>query len=222
MSNMHHRRCLPACTCLPCMPAALCVCCSCDPPFSRQLRTAAAGLAELQPGCCACDRPVQKLASTADLQWKRRADYPFGTIVDFAVDGAGVPIFCLSPLAIHARNIIEDPRCPRSRSFLEAAGSRCCRAALVCAGAASCKAGSVLAGQQSSLHSQTRPAGLHWCRSLAQAPAAQVLDGGADAGLVGPRQRAHHHLRRRVPAAAGDAEHRARRAPCCAHAVQRQ
>ena len=27
------------------------------------------------------------------------------------MDGAGVPIFCLSPLAIHARNIIEDPRC---------------------------------------------------------------------------------------------------------------
>jgi hypothetical protein len=31
--------------------------------------------------------------------------------VDFASDGGGLPIFCLSPLAIHARNLIEDPRC---------------------------------------------------------------------------------------------------------------
>jgi hypothetical protein len=40
----------------------------------------------------------------------RRAGYPFGTLVDFAVDGAGAPLFCLSPLAIHARNLVEDPR----------------------------------------------------------------------------------------------------------------
>ena len=41
----------------------------------------------------------------------RRAGYPFGTLVDFAVDGAGMPVLCLSPLAIHARNLVEDPRC---------------------------------------------------------------------------------------------------------------
>ncbi|CAG9461792.1 unnamed protein product [Pedinophyceae sp. YPF-701] len=41
----------------------------------------------------------------------RRAGYPFGTVVDFAVDGAGCPVFCLSPLGIHTRNILEDPRC---------------------------------------------------------------------------------------------------------------
>lgn len=41
----------------------------------------------------------------------RRCGYPFGTLVDIAVDGAGMPILCLSPLAIHARNIIEEPRC---------------------------------------------------------------------------------------------------------------
>lgn len=40
----------------------------------------------------------------------RRAGYPFGTLVDFAADEAGYPIFCLSPLAIHTRNIMEDPR----------------------------------------------------------------------------------------------------------------
>lgn len=41
----------------------------------------------------------------------RRCGYPFGTLVDIAVDGAGLPILCLSPLAIHARNLIEEPRC---------------------------------------------------------------------------------------------------------------
>lgn len=40
----------------------------------------------------------------------RRAGYPFGTVVEFAADGAGHPIFCLSPLAIHTRNLVEDPR----------------------------------------------------------------------------------------------------------------
>mmetsp|Transcript_11309 Transcript_11309/g.34010 ORF Transcript_11309/g.34010 Transcript_11309/m.34010 type:complete len:418 (-) Transcript_11309:1132-2385(-) len=41
----------------------------------------------------------------------RRSGYPFGTLVDFASDGDGYPIFCMSPLAIHTRNIVEDPRC---------------------------------------------------------------------------------------------------------------
>eukprot|EP00891_Asterochloris_glomerata_P005521 jgi/Astpho2/5521/Aster-02785 len=51
------------------------------------------------------------LCTTMSNMHHRRAGYPFGTLVDFACDGAGFPIFCLSPLAIHTRNIIEDPRC---------------------------------------------------------------------------------------------------------------
>ncbi|EFN55759.1 hypothetical protein CHLNCDRAFT_16890, partial [Chlorella variabilis] len=39
----------------------------------------------------------------------RRAGYPFGSLVDFAADGAGHPV--LSPLAIQTRNLLEDPRC---------------------------------------------------------------------------------------------------------------
>ena len=39
-----------------------------------------------------------------------RAGYPFATLVDFASDGAGFPIFNLSPLAMHTRNLLEDPR----------------------------------------------------------------------------------------------------------------
>lgn len=41
----------------------------------------------------------------------RRADYPFGSIVEFAVDGSGHPVFAMSSLAIHTRNVLSNPRC---------------------------------------------------------------------------------------------------------------
>ncbi|XP_062192606.1 uncharacterized protein LOC133896107 [Phragmites australis] len=41
----------------------------------------------------------------------RRTGYPFGSLVDFANDSMGHPIFSLSPLAIHTRNLLADPRC---------------------------------------------------------------------------------------------------------------
>lgn len=41
----------------------------------------------------------------------RRKGYPFGSLVDFAPDSMGHPIFSLSPLAIHTRNLLADPRC---------------------------------------------------------------------------------------------------------------
>lgn len=40
----------------------------------------------------------------------RRRGYPFGSLVDFAPDENGHPIFSLSPLAIHTRNLLADPR----------------------------------------------------------------------------------------------------------------
>lgn len=41
----------------------------------------------------------------------RREGYPFGSLVDFAADPIGHPIFSFSPLAIHTRNLLADPRC---------------------------------------------------------------------------------------------------------------
>eukprot|EP00899_Mesostigma_viride_P024112 jgi/Mesvir1/4886/Mv11154-RA.1 len=41
----------------------------------------------------------------------RRKGYPFGSLVDYATDEFGRPIFSLSPLAIHTRNVLVDPRC---------------------------------------------------------------------------------------------------------------
>eukprot|EP00879_Flechtneria_rotunda_P001961 GHRR01002135.1.p1 GENE.GHRR01002135.1~~GHRR01002135.1.p1 ORF type:complete len:357 (+),score=104.85 GHRR01002135.1:240-1310(+) len=69
------------------------------------------------PSPCVAVRNLVEQAQFAHLctlmshMHHRRAGYPFGTLVDFASDGGGLPIFCLSPLAIHARNLIEDSRC---------------------------------------------------------------------------------------------------------------
>ena len=41
----------------------------------------------------------------------RRAGYPFGSLVDFATDPSGAPLLALSPLAIHTRNALAEPRC---------------------------------------------------------------------------------------------------------------
>lgn len=51
------------------------------------------------------------LCTNMSYMHHRRAGYPFGMLVDFAADGAGHPIFCLSPLSIHRNNLQEDPRC---------------------------------------------------------------------------------------------------------------
>ncbi|KAK3123895.1 hypothetical protein QOZ80_8AG0637680 [Eleusine coracana subsp. coracana] len=51
------------------------------------------------------------LCSVMSGMHHRRTGYPFGSLVDFANDSMGHPIFSLSPLAIHTRNLLADPRC---------------------------------------------------------------------------------------------------------------
>ena len=45
------------------------------------------------------------LCTTMAPMHHRRQGYPFGSLVDFAVDGRGLPVFSLSSLAVHTRNI---------------------------------------------------------------------------------------------------------------------
>ncbi|KAL6585283.1 hypothetical protein OROMI_004572 [Orobanche minor] len=51
------------------------------------------------------------LCSVMSRMHHRREGYPFGSLVDFAPDPMGHPIFSFSPLAIHTRNLLADPRC---------------------------------------------------------------------------------------------------------------
>ncbi|KAG6534795.1 hypothetical protein ZIOFF_008698 [Zingiber officinale] len=50
------------------------------------------------------------LCTTMSRMHHRREGYPFGSLVDFVADSMGHPIFSLSPLAIHTRNLLADPR----------------------------------------------------------------------------------------------------------------
>ncbi|RCV05495.1 hypothetical protein SEVIR_1G087200v4 [Setaria viridis] len=52
-----------------------------------------------------------QLCTVMSRMHHRRAGYPFGSLVDFAPDPLGHPILSLSPLAIHTRNLLADPRC---------------------------------------------------------------------------------------------------------------
>ncbi|KAL3632155.1 hypothetical protein CASFOL_025139 [Castilleja foliolosa] len=51
------------------------------------------------------------LCTTMSRMHHRRKGYPFGSLIDFATDPMGHPIFSFSPLAIHTRNLLADPKC---------------------------------------------------------------------------------------------------------------
>ncbi|KAK9726798.1 hypothetical protein RND81_05G237800 [Saponaria officinalis] len=51
------------------------------------------------------------LCTVMSCMHHRREGYPFGSLVDFSPDSTGHPIFSFSPLAIHTRNLLGDPRC---------------------------------------------------------------------------------------------------------------
>ena len=123
------------------------------------------------------------LCSTMSGMHHRRAGYPFGTLIDFAADGAGYPIFCLSPLAIHSRY---EARALR-RSTIPTAPTP---PTAPTAPTASC----------------------HTFRMQSPSPLPQEHTGGpaelpgcADAGVDRARQCARHHLRGHLPASARDA-----------------
>jgi len=64
------------------------------------------------PSVAVAARNLMELADYADLSTimcamnHRRAGYPFASTVDFATDADGFPIFCLTPLAMHTRNLV--------------------------------------------------------------------------------------------------------------------
>jgi len=51
------------------------------------------------------------LCTTMSPMDHRRAGWPVASLVDYATDTEGTPIFSLSPMAMHTRNMKYDPRC---------------------------------------------------------------------------------------------------------------
>ena len=58
-------------------------------------------------------RTLLSLASAATLstQSRKHAGFPFGSLMPFALDGEGRPIFLISNMAMHTQNLRSDPRC---------------------------------------------------------------------------------------------------------------
>ncbi|XP_044486254.1 uncharacterized protein LOC123211532 [Mangifera indica] len=54
---------------------------------------------------------VAYLCTVMSQMHHRQEGYPFGSLVDFAPDSSGHPIFSFLPLAIHTRNLLADPKC---------------------------------------------------------------------------------------------------------------
>src|ERR1700685_4718754 len=58
-------------------------------------------------------RTLVSLASVATLSTlsRKHPGFPFGSLMPFALDPAGRPIFLISDMAMHTQNLIADPRC---------------------------------------------------------------------------------------------------------------
>src|ERR1700736_904120 len=51
--------------------------------------------------------PVATLSTLS----RKHPGFPFGSLMPFALDSAGRPIFLISNMAMHTQNLKEDPRC---------------------------------------------------------------------------------------------------------------
>ena len=58
-------------------------------------------------------RTLMALASVATLSTlsRKHPGFPFGSLMPFALDAAGRPLFLISNMAMHTQNLKEDPRC---------------------------------------------------------------------------------------------------------------
>src|SRR3984957_10421210 len=58
-------------------------------------------------------RTLMSLTSTATLSTvsRKHTGFPFGSLMPFALDAAGRPIFLISSMAMHTQNLKNDPRC---------------------------------------------------------------------------------------------------------------
>src|SRR5580698_5644952 len=65
-----------------------------------------------EPGHAERVRTLVALSTIATLSTvsRKRAGYPFGSLMPYAIDDAGRPIFLISSMAMHTQNIQADPR----------------------------------------------------------------------------------------------------------------
>lgn len=67
----------------------------------------------LEPSFAERVRTLLSTACTATLSTmsRRHAGFPFGSLMPFALDDSGQPLFLISSMAVHTQNLSSDPRC---------------------------------------------------------------------------------------------------------------
>src|SRR3979490_1233723 len=85
-----------------------------EPIAPRQHAFTGPGLPQLpEPSHAERIRTLMSLSSVATLSTisRKHAGYPFGSLMPFALDSLGRPIFLISNMAMHTQNLKTDPRC---------------------------------------------------------------------------------------------------------------
>ncbi|HEX4037944.1 MAG TPA: DUF2470 domain-containing protein [Acidobacteriaceae bacterium] len=79
----------------------------------RHASTGAAGPQLPEPSHAERTRTLASLVSLGTLSTmsRRHPGFPFGSLMPFALDPAGRPIFLISSMAMHTQNLSSDPRC---------------------------------------------------------------------------------------------------------------
>jgi heme iron utilization protein len=83
-------------------------------PATRQHASTGSGLPQLpEPSHAERVRTLMSLVPAATLSTlsRKHPGFPFGSLMPFALDSAGRPIFLISNMAMHTQNLKADPRC---------------------------------------------------------------------------------------------------------------
>ncbi|MDP9050193.1 MAG: DUF2470 domain-containing protein [Acidobacteriota bacterium] len=83
-------------------------------PATRQHASTGPALPQLpEPTHAECVRTLMSLVPIATLSTlsRKHPGFPFGSLMPFALDPAGRPIFLISNMAMHTQNLKADPRC---------------------------------------------------------------------------------------------------------------
>jgi putative heme iron utilization protein len=85
-----------------------------QPATSRQHASTGPALPQLpEPSHAERARTLISLATIATLSTvsRKHPGFPFGSLMPFALDAAGRPLFLISNMAMHTQNLKDDPRC---------------------------------------------------------------------------------------------------------------
>jgi putative heme iron utilization protein len=92
---------------------------------------------------------------------RKRPGFPFGSLMPFALDGEGSPLFLISTMAMHTQNLQQDPRASLLVTQAEAGGDPLGAARVTVVGNASVLAGEE-AGEARGLYLERHPNSKYW------------------------------------------------------------